>query len=133
MVSYSDDKVFSGVKTIEEGSLLRLFFDCEEHEFVDNISGDGDGAGVQTTRIGSKCENVDVSAPFTYSRIVSAIILDKYSADSRDAIFANYEKAKDETSEITDEKRKEYIKEYYDYQTWRDHAKEIANEVTFTI
>jgi hypothetical protein len=122
MTTYSDEQKFSGVKTIKEGSLLRLFFDCEEHEFVDNFD-------EEKTRTGSKCENVDVQSPWSYARIVSAIILDKYDADSRDAIFANLERAKDEDSDLTEEKREEYIKEYQDYQAYRTHAKEIATEV----
>lgn len=107
------------VKVLVEGQIVRLFFDFAQVEGPESPEG-------ETTEqwVG---ENVDVQSPWSYARIVSAIILDKYDADSRDAIFANLERAKDEDSDLTEEKRQEYIKEYQDYQAYRTHAKEIAS------
>jgi hypothetical protein len=109
------------VKVLVEGQTMRLFFDFAQVEGPESPEGETSEQWVG--------ENVDVQSPWSYARIVSAIILDKYDADSRDAIFANLERAKDEDSDLTEEKRQEYIKEYQDYQSYRSHAKEVATEV----
>lgn len=101
-----------------EGNLTRLFFDFEKE-----VKEDMDGTEYDVL----VCENVDVRGGRSYGDLVSAIVIDRYPADERDAIFANYEEAKDETSDLTDEKRAEYLAEYADYQSWRKHAKEIAS------
>lgn len=106
----------SGVQTTIEGNLLRLLFDFKKAEVKTEIE--------DTTDI-YDCESVDVSGR-TYGEIVSAIINDRYSTDSVQAIMANYEDAKDELSPISDEKREEYIYEYNLYQNFRKHAKEVA-------
>lgn len=36
------------------------------------------------------CENVDVEGEHDYDSIVSAIIMERYDANKRDAIFANW-------------------------------------------
>lgn len=105
----------SGVQVTIEGELLRLLFDfspAEPHE------------GEEETDI-YDCESVDVTGR-TYGSIVAAIVNDRYSADDVQAIMANYAEALDSSSEITAEKRAEYLAEYEDYQAWRKHAKEIA-------
>lgn len=98
----------SGVYVIREGHMVRLFFDLIPAED------------------GYACNNVDVPLPATYGRVVGAIIADSYTADMREAIISNYEEAKDQTSGISDEKRKEYIAEYNDFQLYRKKAKQIA-------
>lgn len=108
----------SGVKTTIEGNLLRLLFDFKKAEVKT------DDETEAPTDI-YDCESVDVSGR-TYGEIVSAIINDRYSTDSVQAIMANYEDAKDESSHIPDEKREEYIYEYNLYQNYRKHAKEVA-------
>ena len=75
------------------------------------------------------CENVDVEGEHDYDSIVSAIIMERYDANKRDAIFANLEMARDTTSELDEDKRAEYLKEYTDYQNYRIKAKEIVKEV----
>lgn len=119
MKAYSDFNgvVPEGVQVTVEGSLVRLFFDYAKNEI--DVEGEKHEQLV--------CENVDAVGR-TYEELVSSIVTDRYSADKREAIFANYEEAKDETSELTKEKRAEYLKEYSDFQAWRKHAKEIANE-----
>lgn len=67
--------------------------------------------------------------PVTYAQLLSILIgMGGYDADSTLAILANYEDAKDETSDLSEQKRKEYVKEYEDYQAWRKEAKAIAKE-----
>lgn len=119
MKAYSDFNgvVPESVQVTMEGSLVRLFFDYAINEI--NVEGE--------KREQLVCENVNATG-WTYEELVSAIVTDRYSTDRREAIFANYEEAKDETSELTKEKRAEYIKEYSDFQVWRKRAKEVANE-----
>jgi hypothetical protein len=106
------------LNVIKEGTLLRIFFDYEDVPVADE---DGDVKKYI-------CENVDVEG-LSYAEIVSALIRSKYEQNSVEAIIANYEMAKDATSDLTDEKRAEYIAEYNDYQAFRVRAKEIANNV----
>jgi len=108
----------SGVSATVEGAILRLLFDFSQAEPAE---------GEETTDI-YNCESVDVNGR-TYGDIVAAIVNDRYSADDVQAIIANYAEALDSSSEITAEKRAEYLAEYEDYQAWRKHAKEIAAEV----
>ena len=108
----------SGVQTTIEGNLLRILFDFKKAEVKT------DDETEAPTDI-YDCESVDVNGR-TYGEIVSAIINDRYNADSVQAIMANYEDAKDESSPISEEKREEYIYEYNMYQVFRKHAKEIA-------
>lgn len=106
----------NGILSIKEGSLLRLFFDfvaippTEESSNEDQYS----------------CENIDIEGS-DYGSIISAIVKGKYSDNQKDAIFANYEEAKDTFSSLTEEKRAEYLHEYSDFQAWRKRAKDIAN------
>ena len=72
---------------------------------------------------------MDVEGEHDYDSIVSAIIMERYDANKRDAIFANLEMARDMASELDEGKRGEYLKEYTDYQSYRIKAKEIAKEV----
>lgn len=119
MKAYSDFNgvVPESVQVTMEGSLVRLFFDYAKN--VINVEGE--------KREQLVCENVNATGR-TYEELVSAIVTDRYSTDRREAIFANYEEAKDETSELTKEKRAEYMKEYSDFQAWRKRAKEVASE-----
>ena len=94
----------SGVQVTIEGALLRLLFDFSQAEPRE---------GEESTDI-YNCESVDVKGR-GYGDIVSAIVNDRYSSD--------------EVSDITAEKRAEYLEEYEAYQNWRKHAKEIAAEV----
>lgn len=120
MKAYSDfnGALPEGVQVTIESNLIRLFFGFEKIT-IDYDSG---------KREQVVCESIDVNSR-TYEGIVSAIIVDHYPSDKKDAIMANYEEAKDETSELTAEKRAEYLKEYADFQAWRKHAKDIATEV----
>lgn len=108
----------SGVKVTIEGMLVRLLFDIvaatpvvmEGEEAPDDLY---------------DCESVD-SIGRGYDDIVNAIINDRYPSDKVQAVMANYSAAQDPESELTAEKRAEYLEEYRTYQAWRTHAKEVA-------
>ena len=106
----------SDIMIIREGNLLRLFFG-----FTPFIPIEGEAKDLYN------CENIDVQGR-SYSAIVNAIIVDKYPSDKVQAVLLNYQDALDATSEITDEKRAEYIDEYNDMQAYRKFAKEIARK-----
>lgn len=106
------------LEVIQEGPILRVFFDFED---------------VPNQEEGSKsciCTNVDVVGR-TYEDIVSAIIRDKYSQDRVEAIMANHALKDDES--IPEEKRTEYVNEYEAYQLYRLKAKQVANDVINTL
>ena len=107
----------SGVQVVLEGSLTRLYFDFTDSQPREE--------GEEIPADLKNCENVDVKGR-DYGHLVSAIINDRYNADDNQALTANYEMAKDSESEITAEKRAEYLAEYAAYQDWRAHAKAIA-------
>ena len=113
----------TGVEFVLEGALLRIYFDFERRETVQKT---GSEDVVEDQYV---CENVDVEGEHDYDSIVSAIIMERYDANKRDAIFANLEMARDTTSVLDEDKRAEYLKEYTDYQSYRIKAKEIAKEV----
>ena len=72
---------------------------------------------------------VQVTA-LNYSDLVAAIIQSRYSDSEITAIVMNNMQANDINSEISQEKRKEYISEYTELQSWRKHAKEIASSLS---
>lgn len=108
----------SGLHVVREEKATRLFFDFTPHHLPDE---DSENQYV--------CENVDVEGRVTYDTVVSAIIKDRYSSDKRDAILSNYEMSKDATSDLTQEKRDEYLQEYTDFQNLRKKAKLIASKL----
>lgn len=117
---YSDTEgIPSGVEVTRENGLMLLSFDFDKVE-----SKDIEGNVVCQLR----SEFVEVSGS-SYGDIVNAIIKDKYPDDVKDATILDKQLADDAESSITDEKRKEYLQNYADFQTWRIHAKEIAKEV----
>ena len=66
----------------------------------------------------------------SYADVISAIIQIRYSDSEITAIVMNNMQANDINSEISQEKRKEYISEYAELQLWRKHAKEIASSLS---
>jgi len=108
-----------GVVAVQEGSLTRIFFD-----FTDPEPREGEDIPADI----KACESIDVKGQ-SYGEIISAIINDRYNADDNQALQANHELAKDPDSEISEEKRAEYLAEYAAYQSWRAHAKDIARIV----
>ena len=66
----------------------------------------------------------------SYANVISAIIQSRYSDSEITAIVMNNMQANDINSEISQEKRKEYISEYTELQSWRKHAKEIASIIS---
>ena len=66
----------------------------------------------------------------SYTNVISAIIQSRYSDSEITAIVMNNMQANDINSEISQEKRKEYISEYTELQSWRKHAKEIASSLS---
>lgn len=129
MISYNEFPIVpeSGIMCKEEGSILRVYFDIEPHVPVvsENEPEHEQDESVAPMYV---CENVDVEGR-TYGDIVSAIVNDRYSADDVQALQANFIEAKDPESQLTDEKREEYLTEYSTFQAWRKKAKEIANTV----
>lgn len=104
-----------GVEVILEGTITRLFFDfvkpeSEEEEIPEDIVA---------------CESIDVEGQ-SRDAMISAIINDRYNNNSYQAISANYELAKDPESQISPEKRAEYLAEHAAFQDWRAHAKVIS-------
>lgn len=115
----------NGIVIRQEGAIVRLFFDIEPAPEIPSL--DGEEAAFPEDLY--QCYNVDVAAPANYGNIIAAIVNDKYSADDVQALTANYFEAKDPESDLTDEKRAEYINEWNDFQAWRAKAKEIATYV----
>ena len=66
----------------------------------------------------------------SYADVISAIIQSRYSDSEITAIVMNNMQANDINSEISQEKRKEYISEYTELQSWRKHAKEITSSLS---
>ena len=66
----------------------------------------------------------------SYADVLSAIIQSRYSDSEITSIVMNNMQANDINSEISQEKRKEYISEYTELQSWRKHAKEIASSLS---
>lgn len=129
MISYNEFAVVpeSGIICLEEGAILRVYFDIKPH--VPVVS-ENEPETLQETDTAPLfvCEVVDVEGR-TYADVVSAIVNDRYSADDVQALQANFIEAKDPESLLEDEKREEYLTEYTDFQSLRKHAKEIASAV----
>ena len=66
----------------------------------------------------------------SYADVISAIIQSRYSDSEITSIVMNNMQANDINSEISQDKRKEYISEYTELQSWRKHAKEIASSLS---
>ena len=109
----------NGVLVIKEGMMNRLFFGFTPHVNPNEEE--------ETTNL-YDCENIDVKGS-SYSAIVNAIMVDRYPSDKVQAVLLNYQDALDATSEITDEKRAEYLAEYNEMQAYRKYAKSIAQTV----
>lgn len=116
----------NGIVVRQEGAVVRLFFDIEPAPVMPTVDGEEPSSPGDLYQ----CYNVDVPAPATYGAVVAAIVNDKYSADDTQALISNFTEAKDADSEISDEKREEYISEWNEFQSWRAKAKEIATTVT---
>lgn len=65
-------------------------------------------------------DSVRTAFPYTYSSLVSAIIVDKYPSDVMQAIINNHLLGDDE----------EHEQEYQEMQAWRRTAKAVAKEIT---
>ena len=65
-----------------------------------------------------------------YSFVVKAIIYAKYNSDQIEAINSNITRLMFDPEGISEDKASEYRAEALEFQQWRDHAKEIAKEVT---
>lgn len=108
----------NGVQVTLEGPLVRLLFDFTP---ATPVIEDGEEAPDDLF----DCESVDTTDR-SYGGIVSAIINDRYSPDSVQAILANCQNAIDPESSLDAEKRAEYLQEYHDFQDYREHAKTVA-------
>lgn len=111
MKVYADynGEVPSGVVVEREGAITRIFFDygTESREETE----------LEEARTLLVCENVDIVGAIDYGKVVSAVVRDKFSADSVEAILANH-------AEGT------HQEDYDAYQEWRAKAKQIAHTVT---
>lgn len=119
----------NGIVIRPEGAVVRLFFDiapASEMPTEDGETSSGPGDLYE-------CYNVDVPVPADYGTVVAAIVNDKYSADDTQALISNFTSARIEESDMTEEKREEYISEWNVFQAWRAKAKEIATIVTTII
>lgn len=107
MKVYADynGEVPAGVVVVKEGSITRIYFDYgTETKQVD---------GEDVTML--VCENVDITGPVDYNKVVSAVVRDKYSADSVEAILSNGADTP------------EHKTEFDAFQEWRKIAKAVAN------
>lgn len=104
-----------------EGNVLRMFFSFEKQE-----SNDMDGTPIINNNYW--CRSVD-TIDISYGGIVDAIITDIYPLSSQYAILANKNVADDATSDITEEKRNNYINEYNIFQSYRFFAKDLASKI----
>lgn len=109
MKVYADynGEVPAGVVVVKEGPITRIYFDYE------HITKTIDGETIEQL----VCENVDLVGAIDYGKVVSAVVRDKFSADSVEAILANH-------AEGT------HQEDYDAYQEWRTKAKQIAHTVT---
>jgi hypothetical protein len=109
-----------------EENLVRVFIDLQQH-YRTEIDEEGNE---QTVKADGQydCRSIDTDAK-DYGGIVDAVISEKYPISSQYAILANKQLADDPESSITQEKREEYLSDYAEFQTYRQHAKDIAHEV----
>jgi hypothetical protein len=126
IVGTFEDIPQDGIYLLQEGALLRIYFDFVEYQQPESI----EGMQREERTDSYEAYNVDVPAPFSYGNIVSAIVNDKYTADDVQALQANYIEAKDADADLTEAKRQEYLTEWSDFQNWRAKAKYIAKNVT---
>lgn len=117
-----DGKIPSGVRTVREGALTRVYFNWGL-ESRKTESADGEETEEQVL----SCEVVDVRDA-DYGAVVSAIVRDRYSASDVEAVLANYQEAIDGSSDLADTKRTEYKNDYAAFQAWRAKAKEVAKD-----
>ena len=110
-----------GYIIIKEGNVLRMFFGFEKQE-----SNDMDDIPIVNNNYW--CRSVD-TIDISYGGIVDAIITDIYPLSSQYAILANKNLADDVTSDITEEKRNNYINEYNIFQSYRFFAKDLASKI----
>lgn len=110
------------LEVVREGKLTRIYFDFDveireiDEEVVEMLV----------------CENVDVMG-VDYAAIVNGIVTENYPSDKYEAVMANYAEANDHNSELSPEKRAEYLQEYSDFQAWRKKAKTVALDVVAEI
>lgn len=116
-----------GIKVVVEGNLLRLYFDYKK---VEAATASTDGSTVKNGNsedTSYSAENIDIEGGMRdYAAITAAIVNDKYDLNDVQAILANKALADDAKSAITDDKRKEYLDEYTNYQAYRAKAKDTA-------
>ena len=124
--SYSAEapQMVQSIGTVQK-PLFQIHFDTEE---VQALSNDGDSSSGQSLSTQYRSLYVQVSV-LDYSTLISAIITSRYTSSDVEAIMLNNLEASDAESELTDEKRSEYISEYDALQEWRKHAKEIAKNI----
>lgn len=65
---------------------------------------------------------------WNYGAIVTAIIYAKYASDEIEAINSNIMRLMFDADSVPEDKAAEYRAEACEFQSWRDHAKELAKE-----
>lgn len=109
-----------------EENVVRIFIDLQQH-YRTEIDEEGHEQTVEADGQ-YDCRSIDTESK-DYGGIVDAVISEKYPISSQYAILANKQLADDPKSAITEEKRAEYLADYAEFQTYRQHAKDIAHEV----
>lgn len=109
MKVYADynGEVPAGVVVVREGAITRIYFDyATETKEVDSEE--------VTVLV---CENVDITGPVDYGKVVSAVVRDKYPQDQVEAILANGSDTPEHEAELET------------FQEWRVKAKTVAHAV----
>lgn len=117
-----------GYHAMREGSLFRVYYNFAEVKQTQQLTAEGEQPQEEEQTLGT-ANYVDITASVDYATIVSAIVKEQYSDDDVQALLANYTEAQDSASDLTDEKREEYLTEYAAFQQHRRTAKAIARHI----
>ena len=112
-----------------EGNVVRINFDVEQIELVNNMDGD---EGKKASRKAYAAHVVRISQPVTRDKVIDAIVSEAYPTDKMQAIINNHFVnlgviADGGTLKDADELAHE--EEYVAMQEWRKKAKSVASDV----
>ena len=121
-----EQKPQSGFIAFIEKNTVRIFINFTEHRYTE-IDEDGHSQEV-VSETQMECRSIDTENK-DYGGIVDAIITDLYPVSTQYAALVNKQLADDPESDITDEKRAEYIADYNEFLSYRQTAKELARQI----